>query len=157
MNRARLVFVLTATILGALLAGPLAAPVAAGNSCNGSGSWMVVIYENSGFWGDPGGPGCVGFNASVSNLKSIPFSDGGNTCNGQYWTSYNTWNDCTSSVKVSINCHYKVAMYKGSDYTEGTLGFSASYNYSTMPSGWDNVISSIKITYSSICQTEPAP
>jgi hypothetical protein len=100
---------------------------------------------------------------SIANLKTVAYAydsfHENNVCYGQLATSYGTWNDCASGVKVNFSCHYSAIFYGDANYTGGSsYSFSASGTVANLATiGQDNIWSSLKITYHSICGGAPAP
>lgn len=154
-------------------AGPQTASAAV--TCNsnfdsiGTGTVFAVIYEtsnyNSGQDGAHSGGLCIrasstgGINIPI--LKNVDYNNPLDTsvvCDGQLATSYNTWNDCAGSLKVSLDCHHDVDFYSSENYSGLMYSYSASANNpGPWGIGWDNVMSSIKVIYHSVCQSAPAP
>jgi len=148
----------------ALSAGPVAASVScpAGADVRGSGTTYVVLYEATnyaGVYAPDGRALCLraptATSASWSSLKNVTYSDqDGNdgVCDGQLFTSFDTWNDCASSFKVGADCHHKVTLYQDASFGGAFLSYTTAYNKSTL-GAWNDVISSVKITYTSACAT----
>lgn len=175
--RRRIAALLSASIIALGMLGATVAPVSASFTCSGdgydwagSGTTYVKIYELTNYNppGDPANSGILCVRApssgstSIPDLKTVAYTNVWDTfspkhCDGQLITSYGTWNDCASSVKVSMDCHHQVTAWPDANYG-GTpiFAFSVSGQFS-MSIGGDNRVSSLKITYNSICQTAPAP
>lgn len=154
-----------------------AGPTAASFSCNsgwdhrGSGSCVAILYETpnyngaSGDWFGPNGGALALYvtstgSLSIPDLKAVGYDvPGPDTqdyvrCDGQLISSYGTWNDCASSIRVSIDCHHAVTFYSDANYGGSIVySFSASGSVSSMSLSKDNTISSLKITYHSVCAT----
>ena len=155
---------LISAIISVAIALPiLVAPVSAltcpgSSSVWGSGSTTrVIFYEAASYvTGDPDGqtvcvkPGSGGYFLTDFRYKDYPGSDG--VCDGQLATSFDTWNDCVSSFKVLGTCHWHVTFYSDRLYGGASWYISSALNRSTLGS-WNDVISSMRITYSSVCQS----
>lgn len=159
-----------ATVL-CLLIGSLfatASPVAAfTSSCGqtvGSGTLYAVLYESDNYnggstfpFGPDGGVLCVRASSTgstlVPNLKNVLYDVPGTStsCSGQVFTSDGTWNDCVSSFQVQLDCHHSIAFYQDASYGSLAYSYSASATRATLPFGWDNTFSSLKLTYHSTC------
>lgn len=166
--------VAVAAVLALLLSVQVAVtPVSAAVACAsnydqiGSGSVMAVIYEtanyNAGQDGAHSGGLCIKASSTgsiyIPNLKNVAYRnplDGSlaKVCDGQLASSYGTWNDCAGSLKVAVDCHHSVLFYSSENYS----GLMWSYRNTTVGNpgpwgiGWDNVMSSVKIVYSSLCK-----
>lgn len=96
----------------------------------------------------------------ISNIKtSIPFDDVGydNVCDGQAATSNGSWNDCFSGIQFNGGCHYYLDVWGDANF--GTFLWEKNSSYSDPdlgPFGSDNAISSLKISYQSVCHLAPA-
>ena len=107
---------------------------------------------------------CLWWNTTQSygepNLKDVPlFSSEDSICEGQLATSWGTWNDCISSFKVYLDCHHAFSLYADANYSGVLYSFSdtGTFTRATMPFGWDNAASSLRLTYHTLCGGAPAP
>lgn len=156
-------------VLGLFIAAPIASvsgavPCPTGGTYVGSGTVVAVIYEshdyNAGQTANFRGALCIRAPSSggtlIPNLGNVNYVDGSqaDVCDGQLLTSYGSWNDCAGSYKVSIGCHHKVYFYNGANYANlmWTV-LPPGQNRATMLPGWDNTMSSIRVTYSALCAT----
>lgn len=132
----------------------------------GSGNVYLELFEtqnyNIGQDAAHSGVLCIAAPATgstnIPNLKNVAYTNDydqspAHVCDGQLATSYGTWNDCTGSVKASIDCHHSFSLYKDSDYGgtlvwSGTVSAQLSFNAAS-----NDIVSSVKITYHSACQT----
>lgn len=108
---------------------------------------QVYVYQHSNFGG-----AYIRFDRDqeISNLGSLNSGPQGST----------NWNDQISSAKVGAN--KKIVLYEhinfgGASKTLNGLSCSASGSYPSMPGGWNDKVSSIKIMPNDQPQIGPAP
>lgn len=166
--------VMTVALLGAGLT--ITAPGAAASlSCPsssdvvGSGNTYAILYESPNYndGRDVQFPDyaqlCLKASSTgalgVPDFKAISYRGGSGLgdgiCDGQLATSYHTWNDCASAVRVSIDCHHKVSFYENTNYSGLLMSFSVSGGYSSLNITTNDKFSSMRITYTSVCATSP--
>ncbi len=129
MRRIRVLVVATILTMSGLAVG-MVGPLAVTAACSDN---HISLYVNA----NGGGVGqsfCLESGGNLPNLGAIP-----GTCVG------NTWNDCVSSVKVSLGWTQCFATYSNANYTTlmakywGQIGPDTLYNVSP-----DNSMSSVK-------------
>jgi hypothetical protein len=111
------------------------------------GADQVIIYQNNNFGG--------------YNMSSTGYQDVANLT--QYHmagASSPSWNDQISSIRVGVN--EKVVCYADINFGGSSITFYGSScagtgQYSSMPSGWNDRISSFKIMANDAQQPDPAP
>jgi hypothetical protein len=150
---------LLAAVLLLAPSSPAVAPVAASTTCYFETGYLVLyrdasynqnncLVEQVGNWP------AAGFNRDV-NLSSItqgvvPLFDCRNASGGTYW------NDCVSSYILSAPCTYGFALY--ADYPASGLLYSAwgSQTRASMPIGWNDSASTLRLMHRTICPSSPA-
>jgi len=92
----------------------------------------------------------TGYNANTncndrSNLKDYKVNiPTGTPCDGQFFFSYGTWNDCISSVAWSFDGNSQACFNTEASYTGNVLKIGpGNSGWGNMPSTWDNSVSSI--------------
>ena len=183
MKRLR-AFLVAAFLATAVLLPITATPVFASLSCpnsasqiipsgsgNGSDPVGLIVYESANYaQGYPDGHALcfqvhTNYSTLVDNLKHVgspcctyqwwPAFEANNVCYGQLSTSYGTWNDCISSIKMSTTCHWTADFYLDSFYGSYAFSMQGVQSISTVPVGQGNAISSIKLTYNTVCPASP--
>jgi hypothetical protein len=104
---------------------------------------QIWLNEYANLTGKNANAGC----SDRSNLKD--FTAGiapGQACNGQFFLSYGTWNDCTTSVSWIFGGNTQACLNNDSSYGGSVLKLSAGTSgWGNLGGSWDNQTSSIDV------------
>lgn len=104
---------------------------------------QIWLNEYANLSGENANAGC----GNRANLKNFTTNlDIGQACNGQWFTSYGTWNDCTTSVSWIFSGNTQACLNNDSSYGGSVLKLSAGTSgWGNLGGSWDNQTSSIDV------------
>lgn len=169
-----------ATTIVLLVSAIWVAPVSAyTGSCGqtiGSGTLYVKLFEGRNYeTGSNTAQLCIRASGTgstnVPDLNNVAYTGSSDhICDGQLIQDYGNWNDCASSIQSQFSdCHHTITVYSGTNYTNGYTAngkgwpsWSSTVNFPDLGDPFfnsspdpNNSISSLKVTYHSVCQSAP--
>lgn len=165
IRRFRAAIAATLLTLGLLIPALLAPTVATASiACptfatqRGSGTNVVVLYEGTGFTNSQPNHNALCMAVDINhhaglilpNLKNIGFNDA-TPCDGQLFTSFGSWNDCITAIKLSAPCNYVFTAGLDLNLASPAVSWQGTGSNSDLPFGTDEAISSVGLQWVSQC------
>lgn len=136
--------ILVAVASAALVLGVTAAPIRIAGVLGPQGASAACfnfwVYELANTAGEAAQFGC----GDISNLKNrsdnlVPPQ----VCDGQFFPSYGTWNDCPSSVSYNLTAPSQVCLSNDANYSGSVIKVLPGVGWGNLPSPFNNNVSSI--------------